>query len=208
MRSSAISPLLLAGAVAGMALIFLAPPLLALFGTRLPRRSGLGRRGRLMALVVPADAALLPAVAVMGPGAAADRAALHALHARFRLSTLARPRRPAGRGASRSTRRACHEPAPRNCVPARAIADENFPVASLADRARGIARPSWRSTNSCASPTISPITPTLAGRREARAARRAGGEPARPRRRRAGGRCAARGRWPSAGCRRSMRRTC
>ena len=72
------SPLLLAGTVAGMALIYLiAPRSLAL----VRRRACAVRRAGCLAAhgaVVPAHAALLSPVAALGPGAAGDRRRLHA----------------------------------------------------------------------------------------------------------------------------------
>ena len=59
------SPLMLAGTVAGLTLVYLVPPLAALFGTGLHPRlrpRGLGDHGA----GVPADAAVLPPLAVVG----------------------------------------------------------------------------------------------------------------------------------------------
>ncbi len=77
------SPLILAGTVAGLALVWLVPPAVALFGTGPARwlAAGLGRLGRQL----PADAAALPAVAALGAGAAGHRRVLHGGHARLRL---------------------------------------------------------------------------------------------------------------------------
>ena len=73
MRNCSYSPLLLAGTVAGMALTYLVPPLLAMFGSgsrAAARRRGLGPDGAR----VPADPAVLPALALVGLRAARYRA--------------------------------------------------------------------------------------------------------------------------------------
>ena len=78
------SPLLLAGTTAGMALTFLAPPLLAIFAQGWPRylgTGGLAGDGR----VVRADAALLPAVAAVGLALPAIALLYMTYTARFRL---------------------------------------------------------------------------------------------------------------------------
>ena len=83
------SPLLLAGTVVGMALTYLAPPLLALFASGPARWLGLLAWG-LMAVAFVADAAALRPLAPVGTGASRHRAVLHAVHARFRPAV--RPR--------------------------------------------------------------------------------------------------------------------
>ncbi len=85
------SPLLLLGTVAGMALLYVAPPALAIFahGAAVPAgRDHLACHGRL----VPAHIALLPAFTLLGPGAAGDRGDVSALHHRFRLAARQGPR--------------------------------------------------------------------------------------------------------------------
>ena len=83
------SPLLLAGTIAGMTLIYLVPPFFSMFGTGLSRALGvvgLGADG----FGLSAYPALLSLVAVLGLGAAGNRIRLHGFHARFGLSAPAR----------------------------------------------------------------------------------------------------------------------
>ena len=209
------SPVLLAGVTLGMALTFLAGPLLALFGdglARILRRSDLGADGA----GVPADAAVLPHVAVVGAGAACDCGGVHAIHAGFRLPLRTRPGRhlEGTRSGERGIISVGIERIGIMSLDAaqhrsgKGSGDENFPVAS------------WL----VAPPHRRPILAfyefvriaddiadhaTLPRGREARASRQPGRQACSAattdnagRRRR----CARR--WPSATCRRSTRRIC
>ena len=121
------SPLLLAGTVAGMALTYLAPPLLALFASgtaQILGPRGLGADG----VRVPADAASLPPIAAVGTGAAGDRAVLHAVHARFRPPIC--PREGRTMEGPRTGRRSDHDGTPPTLRSGKGHRDENFPVAS------------------------------------------------------------------------------
>ena len=78
------SPLQLIGCVAGLILTYLVPP----FDGAVRHRLGANLRLRGLAAdgdVVPADPALLPALALVGGGAARYHVPLHALHIGFRL---------------------------------------------------------------------------------------------------------------------------
>ena len=83
------SPLVLAGTVVGMALTYLAPPLLALFASGPARWLGLLAWGLMAVAFVPTLRLYGRSVAV-GTGASRHRAVLHAVHARF--SPAIRPR--------------------------------------------------------------------------------------------------------------------
>ena len=83
------SPLLLLGTVAGMVVTYLVPPLHGDFRQRCrprDRHRNLGADGS----GVPADVAVVPAVAFVGFRAACYCLAIHALHPRFRLPICAR----------------------------------------------------------------------------------------------------------------------
>ena len=86
------SPLLLAGTVFGLALTYLAP--VAARDLR-RRRRAIHRHFHLAAdgLRVPPDAAVLSACRPLGLGAAGHRGDVYGVHAGFRLSACARPRR-------------------------------------------------------------------------------------------------------------------
>ena len=120
MRSCAIRRCCSPARSSGMALTYLAPPLAALFGTGTARIFGLAAWATDGARV-PADAAVLSAVAALGACAAGHRHLLHALHARLRPAIRARQRRTCGRAASRPAGRMSSD-AIRHCVPARATA--------------------------------------------------------------------------------------
>ena len=122
------SPLLLSGTVAGMVLTYLAPPLLAIFGSGAARMLGLatwaadGHR-------VPADAAVLPALAAMGRRAACHCPAIPAVHPRFRLSICARTGRKL-EGPRASQRVGAVMITAAEARSGKGHRDENFPVAS------------------------------------------------------------------------------
>ena len=122
------SPLLLAATVAGMALIYLLPVVLALFGHGLAQMLGL-LAWAIMAIAFQPIAAVLPAVAAMGTFTAGDRARLHGLYPRLRLSICPQARRPMERPRSGE----CERRAMTNANEFRSgkgHRDENFPVAS------------------------------------------------------------------------------
>ena len=130
------SPLLLAGTVLGMALTFLAGPLLVVFGSGISRVLGLLVYG-LMAYSFQPMLRVLPGVAVVEPRIAADRAGLYGLHAAVGLAVHARPRRRLeGAHAGRSrTAMSTHTSAPGGVTAAdlrsgKGSGNENFPVAS------------------------------------------------------------------------------
>ncbi len=130
------SPLLLAAAVAGMALTFLLPPLLAIFATGLRAISWsrpLGSRWRCRSCRCCGFigyrrlwGVALPAIALL----------YLVLYDKFRLPTFAAAAEASGRDAFTSTRRACHDRELRNFDPAKGRGDENFPVASWLIRKR------------------------------------------------------------------------
>ena len=125
------SPLLLAGTVVGMALTYLAPPLLALFASGPARWLGLAGLGPDGGRLLP-DAAALRTLGPVGIGPAGHRAVLHAVHPRF--SPAIRPRQ--GRimegprtGPGTMTQDAMTED-PAALRSGKGHRDENFPVAS------------------------------------------------------------------------------
>ena len=152
------SPLLLAGTVAGMALTYLAPPLLALFAHGIAQIFGIAAWG-LMALAFQPTLRLYRPVAAVGTGAAGHRAVLHAVHARFRAAI--RPRQGRTVEGPRSGQRDHDQRRRPTLRSGKGHRDENFPVASRLIASAPPRRRSSRSTNSCASPTTSPTTPTL-----------------------------------------------
>ena len=122
------SPLLLSGTVAGMVLTYLAPPLLAIFGSgaaRDPRACGLGVDGHR----VSADVAVLPAFPFMGHRAPCYCPAISALHPQFRLSICARTGRKL-EGARASQRIGTVMITAAEARSGKGHRDENFPVAS------------------------------------------------------------------------------
>ncbi len=120
------SPLLLAGTVVGMALTYLAPPLLALFASGPARWLGLLAWG-LMAVSLLPNAAALRALGPVGIGPAGHRPVLHAVHPRF--SPPIRPRQGrAVEGTRTGLGTMTHDPAALRS--GKGHRDENFPVAS------------------------------------------------------------------------------
>ena len=156
-----------AGTVAGMALTYLAPPLLAMFGERsAPRRCRhhLGADGAR----VPADLAVLRRVARSG----VSRCRLIALiYTAFTLDSAYQHVR--GRGGSWKGRVQAnvsgdaHDHAGRSALGQRPSRRE-FPRRLAAHSSRAIARRSWPSTDSSAPPTTSPIMPRCRRRRSSR----------------------------------------
>jgi squalene synthase HpnC len=122
------SPLLLAATLAGMALIYLIPVVLALFSHGLAQALGL-LAWAIVVIAVPAGAAVLPAVAAMGAFSASDRDSLHGLYPRLRLSICTQSRRLMERPHSveRERRTMTDASVFRSGKTHR---DENFPVAS------------------------------------------------------------------------------
>ena len=168
MRSCAIRRCCSPAPLSGMALTYLAPPLLALFGQR--RRAAARPRhlgpdgGR-----VPADLAVLPAVAAVGARAACYCARSTCSSPSIPPTNMCAARAAAGRGASQANRVGSDDD---DCDARIAIRQgppgREFPGRLAADRVRATAAPSWRSTNSCASPTTSPITRRCAEPRSSR----------------------------------------
>ena len=97
------SPLVLAGTVAAMGLVYIAPPLLALLSDGPARWLGLCA-WLVMAHHLPADAALLPPVAALGAGASCHRRRLCASSPCSRRSTSGAAAAACGRAASRPWR--------------------------------------------------------------------------------------------------------
>ncbi len=148
------SPVLLAATIAGMVLTYLTPPLLALFGSGATQLAAAAAWG-LMTLSFlpnlrfyrqsPLWALALPGIALAYMAFTLNSAYQHA-----------RGRAGYGRGAYRPTHRGCDDGGCRSAFrqgPSR----REFSGRLVAHPIRAIARPSWRSTNSSASPTTSPI---------------------------------------------------
>ena len=87
------SPLLLAGTVAGMALTYLAPPLLAMFGSGTARVDRPASTWVLMAVAFQPTLRFYRLSPLWGLALPAIALQYHALHPRFRLSICARTRR-------------------------------------------------------------------------------------------------------------------
>jgi hypothetical protein len=123
------SPLLLALVLAALLLIFVAPPLWAVFGdgaSRYAAFAGWAADGDQL----PADAAVLQSLARMGLGAAADRVTVRRVHVRVRRSALAREGRHVERprtGDGAAMNSALTSAALQS---GKGHRDENFPVAS------------------------------------------------------------------------------
>ncbi len=126
------SPLRLFGTLVGMALTYLAPPLLALFGDGVPRLLGLIAWAA-MALAFLPTLRLYGRSPLWGLALPRDRGLLHRLHSRLRHPALARARRrvegkiPGSRDLRRKDRRMITATEARSGKTHR---DENFPVAS------------------------------------------------------------------------------
>ena len=111
-----------------MVLTYLAPPLLAIFGSgtaQVARARGLGADGHR----ISADVAVLPAVPFVGCRAACYCLAIYALHPRFRLSICARTGRKL-EGARASQRIGTVMITAAEARSGKGHRDENFPVAS------------------------------------------------------------------------------
>ena len=197
------SPLMLAGTVAGLVLTYLVPPFMALFASGLGagvRRRHLGADGAL----VPADAKVLSALALVGHSPARYQFPLHAVHLGFRIPIRRRQGRGlegprSGEGFAMSTAGELRS--------GKGHRDENFPVASwLIDaRHRGIILAFYefvRVADDIADHATLSADDKLAqlDRLEA--------EPARQGRRQSRKPCGCAVRSPSAVCRRATRRTC
>ena len=133
------SPLLLIGTLAAMALVFVVPPLFAIFAHGLARWLGLAA-WVLMALSFLAHLAVLPRVAALGHRIAGHRVVIYLLHARLRLPARAPARRPVeGPRPGQHGEPAMTEPIVTTSAEFRSgkgSHDENFPVASVLVRKR------------------------------------------------------------------------
>ncbi len=169
------SPLLLAGTVLGMAVTYLAAPLLVIFGgfpANAVARARLGADGARL----PADLAFLSPVAALGLGFALDRCGLFGLHAGFGVPALARPGRnvegaqPGARGEAMTV--------VADIESSKTEHGENFPVASLliAPRLRAPILSFYRFAR--AADDIADHADAVRGR-QIRGPRRAGGDAAR-----------------------------
>ena len=189
------SPLLLAGTVVGMALTYLAPPLLALFGQW--RRAGDRPRG------LGADGGRVSCRPCGSTGSRSGAWRCRPLRACTCCSRSIPPistcadEAGCGRGGRKPTCRDRDDDCLPNCGPARATGTRIF-RSRRGSSVRAIADRSWRSTISCAPPTISPTIATLAAGREARLARSARSDAARQQRRRTGRRSRCASSLPSA----------
>ena len=153
--------------------------------------------------LVPADVAVLSALALVGGGAARYQFPLHALHLDSAYQYAA------GKGGSWKGRvqAKARMSTAGELRSGKGHRDENFPVASrLIDaRHRGIILAFYEFVR-VADDIADHATPRAG--REARSARPAGSESARPGRRQSRKPCGCARRSPSAACRRAMRRTC
>ena len=149
------SPLLLALAVAGLTLVFVAPVLATIFGhgaAQIFGLSGVGHHGGCFS----ADPSVLSADAVLGTVAAGDSGRLHGIHVGLRLSVASRT----WRSLERPRARACDRGPMTNasdCDPERPIGKRISPLRRCSF-ARNTVGQFWRSIISCAPPTMSPTT--------------------------------------------------
>ena len=170
-----------------------------------PRRGRLGADGAF----VPADAALLPALAAVGLGAACDRIRLHAIHAQLRASVRARAGRAmeGTRAGATQRRTQHHESDAAQLRSGKGSGDENFPVASWLVEARH-RRPILAFYEFVRIADDISDHAHLSPEREACPSRQPRRQPARPQRHQRRGRLRCGRRWPSAISRPSTRRIC
>ena len=132
------SPLLLLGTLSGMALIYVAPPALALFA--MGGRALLGILAWLaMAFAFQPTLRFYRLSPLLGPGVAGDRGGLSVLHHRFRLSASPRAAAACGRAAPRRRASGAGMSTAADVASGKRHRDENFPVASQPHQRRAIA---------------------------------------------------------------------
>ena len=126
------SPVLLCGTLLGMAIVYAAPVAAGAVRARAAaacRRARLGLDG----ICLPADPALLPAVAVVGRGASLDRSTVRRLSPYNRQCSIGAAAAACGKAAPRRWRESMDASV---LSSGKGHRDENFPVASLLIRKR------------------------------------------------------------------------